>query len=265
MYLEVAYNDWTWKLGRFYGINGYEVVPAPYNFFYTHSYSFAYGQPLTHTGALGEYRYSDETTFYAGYTMGWDGGWENQNDAHTAIGGIRMDWWQDATLTYTFTAGNYGGPRAPLAGGVAIPDEHTGDIFHNSLILEYQLTNAWQYVFEGSIGAQTGVAGARDAHWYGTTHYLFYDINCCWSMGIRAEWFNDEDGARIGRGFASRGDYYSFGVGFNYQPNANLIIRPEVRADYFEATQAGGMTVLPFDGGAEDEQLTLGIDAIYTF
>ena len=53
-YAEVGYNDLTVKVGHFYTIIGYEVVPAPDNFFYSHAYTMQYGEPFTHTGMLGD-------------------------------------------------------------------------------------------------------------------------------------------------------------------------------------------------------------------
>ena len=44
------------KAGHFYTPIGYESVPAPDNFFYTHAYTMQYGEPFTHTGLLGNYK-----------------------------------------------------------------------------------------------------------------------------------------------------------------------------------------------------------------
>ncbi len=40
------------KAGHFYTPLGYETVPAPDNFFYTHAYILNSGEPFTHTGLL---------------------------------------------------------------------------------------------------------------------------------------------------------------------------------------------------------------------
>ena len=52
LYAETDYDDLRIKWGHFYTIIGYEVVPDIGNFFYTHSYTFQYGEPFTHTGVL---------------------------------------------------------------------------------------------------------------------------------------------------------------------------------------------------------------------
>ncbi|MGH8685441.1 MAG: outer membrane beta-barrel protein, partial [Nitrosospira sp.] len=43
-------NGLNLKAGHFYSPTGYETVPAPDNFFYSHAYTFNNGEPFTHTG-----------------------------------------------------------------------------------------------------------------------------------------------------------------------------------------------------------------------
>ena len=67
--------------GHFYTLIGYEVVGAPGNFFYSHSYTMYNSEPFTHTGALAQYAVGDNLTTYAGWVMGWDSGFEDNGDA----------------------------------------------------------------------------------------------------------------------------------------------------------------------------------------
>ena len=53
--VQVAYNDLTVTVGHFFTILGYEVVPAPDNFFYSHAFTMYLAEPFTHTGLLAEY------------------------------------------------------------------------------------------------------------------------------------------------------------------------------------------------------------------
>jgi hypothetical protein len=252
LYATVAYNDLSVKVGHFYTPIGYEVVQATGNFFYTHAYTHNYGEPFTHTGILGQYAASEDTTVYGGYVMGWDSGWENLNDAHMGIGGISLSRWEDATLTWLFVGGDNGFPF--------------GNNYMQSIVLNYALSDAWNYVFQTDFGVNSGIPGpTRDAHWYGVNQYLFYNINDCWAFGTRLEWFRDEDGARIGGGvLANRGSYWDMSLGLNYKPNANVIIRPEVRGDVFDASDEA-IAARPFSGGTKNEQLMVGCDFIFTF
>src|SRR5262245_54385338 len=45
-YLQAGNGTWDVKLGHFYTILGYEVVPSPDNFFYSHAYTMQYGEPF---------------------------------------------------------------------------------------------------------------------------------------------------------------------------------------------------------------------------
>ena len=70
------------KAGHFYTPIGYETVPAPDNFFYTHAYTMQYGEPFTHTGFMGNYAVDKNWGVMGGVvtgsaTGGWDGGWDN--------------------------------------------------------------------------------------------------------------------------------------------------------------------------------------------
>ena len=50
MYVDAAYNDLTVRMGHCAPSIGYEVVAAPGNFFYTHSYALGYSEPVLVTG-----------------------------------------------------------------------------------------------------------------------------------------------------------------------------------------------------------------------
>ncbi|MBN1854494.1 MAG: porin [Pirellulales bacterium] len=253
LYLEVAYNDVTVKLGRFYTIIGYEAVQAPKNFFYSHAYTMNYAEPFTHTGALVEWAWNEETMFYGGYVAGWDTGWENPTDAHMFLGGISLARWENAVLTYALTAGDMG------VGG----NRGQGDLYMHSIVFEYQLTDAWEYVFQSDFAAATNSTNqGENVHAYGINQYLFYEINNCWELGFRFEWFNAEDG-HVVNNYDDPGDYYALTAGLNYRPNPNLIIRPEIRADWFDATNPGA--TLPFADNTSDDQFSAAFDFIFTF
>ena len=107
----------------------------------------------------------------------------------------------------------------------------------------------------------------RQANWYGINQYLFYKINCCWTAGLRFEWFRDEEGfvvtgLRPGNPIAGQffpGNFYETSLGLNYKPNGNWNIRPELRYDWFDGEGQ------PFDGNSSKRQFLFGLDAIYQF
>jgi len=92
--------------------------------------------------------------------------------------------------------------------------------------------------------------------------------NDTWKGGLRFEWFRDEDGTRVGlnrtRNFNNppfAGNVYSLSAGVNWTATRNLVIRPELRADWYD----GNAARLPYQDGNNSSQFMLGFDAILQF
>ncbi len=245
-YAELAINDLRIKMGHFYTNIGWEVVPAPDNFFYSHAYTMFYGEPFTHTGFLAEMPLTDAITGFGGWTMGWDSGFENNNEASTFLGGISTEISENATVIWAVTFGDMGWP-----GGA-----DGGDVYMNSVCLELALTERLTYVFQHDLGINDGL-GAGDNEWYGFNQYFLYTINECWGAGMRVEWFRDDDGTRVAG--AGAGAFTALTAGLNWTPCDNFILRPEIRYDTFDGVAT------PFDGGTEDDQISGGFDMIFLF
>ncbi len=255
LYAEVAVNDLTVKIGRFFTPIGYEVVAAPGNFFYSHAMTQNYGEPFTHTGALASYTYSDDTTIYGGWTMGWDSGFDNFNNASTFLGGISHDINECTNLSWMVNVGDFGDGSQLRNGNNGV----SGDIYMNSWVLQHELTDRLKYVFQHDLGVNSSVPGGANSEWYGINQYVIYTVTDCLSYGLRAEWFRDDDGARVGINTAGAGNYYNLTLGANYKPNSNIIFRPEIRYDKFDGVGN------PYDNGTDNDILTAGFDAIFLF
>lgn len=256
MYAEFAFDDWSIKAGRFYTPIGYEVVPATGNFFYSHSYTCFYAEPFTHTGFIATKKVNDKLSVFGGWVDGWDSGWDNRNGADNFIGGATLTMSEKATLAWTMTAGNWGAGRD--FNGTALS---TGDIYMNSLVLTLKITDKWTYVLQHDLGINSNLATANTS-WYGINQELFYKINDCWSAGGRMEWFRDDDGVRVVAGNA--GNYYEATMGLNFKPHSNLMLRPELRWDWYEGSVATA-TSHPFNDGQSNNQFSAGFDMILTF
>jgi hypothetical protein len=259
-YADFAYNDTTLRVGHFYTILGYEVAPAANNFFYSHSYAFQYAEPITHTGALAMQKWNDRLSFSAGVHKGWDNFDEAPGQDQTSfLGGV----------TLTSEDG-----KSSLAFALTTGDEPGATGFDNrtmySLVYSRKMAcDRLTYVFQHDAGVQNDgvvVVGGpvQDAEWYGINQYLLYQINCCWSTGVRFEWFRDDDGARVAgigdgnaiAGGSFPGNFYEATWGANWRPNPNVVIRPELRYDWFDGTGT------PYNDGTRDHQLTAAVDAI---
>jgi len=250
VYGTLAWDDWTLKAGRFYTTIGYEVVQAPDNFFYSHAYTMYYGEPFTHTGFILSHEINDRWSAYGGWTNGWDSGWSDANGGSTFLGGISAQLTERASLTWAVNAGRFGnGTRG-----------NDGDIYMNSIVFEWNLTERFTYVLQHDLGVNSGLAG-DDTEWYGINQYFLYQLNECWSTGMRFEWFRDDDGARVTDTAGNTGlvgDFYEMTAGLNWKPHANLTVRPELRYDWFDGVGT------PFSGGNTD-QFSGGFDVIATY
>jgi hypothetical protein len=249
LYGEVGYGNLSVKLGHFYTIVGYEVVPAPDNFFYSHAFTMYYAEPFTHTGALATYEAGDNLTFYGGWTAGFDTGFDSFG-GDIFLGGVSMGLGENVTATYACTAGNIG--FGTNASG-----------YSHSVVVDVPLTERLNYVFQtdyidydGIVTSGESLVGQPGAalllRRYGVNNYWFYEINDCLDAGLRFEWFNAEEGPAAGRS-----DLYALTFGLNYQPHPNLRIRPEVRWNQDD----DAFTVNTDD----NDEVGFGMDMILTF
>jgi hypothetical protein len=264
-YVEVGYNNLSVKGGHFYTPIGYEVVPATGNFFYTHAYTMQYGEPFTHTGGIATWKLDDSLSVVGAVVNGWDA-LDRVDDAAMIIAGFSWNNGDDLAVAYNFGFSN---------------DEFTlgGELTNrniSSLVVTYTRGD-WTYVFQNDVGWQLDgnpyANFQQSAEWYGVNQYLFYTINDCWRAGLRAEWFRDDDGVRVGGirpgnplpvaavdpSFA--GNFYEITAGLNWTPHANITVRPEIRYDWYDGEEAPG-GIRPFDDGSRTDQFLYGLDVI---
>ena len=286
-YVQLAVNRFSVIVGRFYTILGYEQVPSPYNFFYSHDYTMAYGEPFTHTGLICEYPLTDSITLLGGWTNGWDQGFHfSANESSTFLGGIQYNTADERTsIMWTVITGYWGKGSVVHSGGVGggPTTMSDGNIYDQSLVLQQMIGKNWTYVFQTDLGINQGtnqVAGTNNTQWYSVVNYLFYNFNYHWAAGIRGEWFSDPQGVRVDRAdlnqlnaqgqsipALNRANYWEITLGVNWRPTNNFRLRPEIRYDW-----ANGMGTNPgrrFNpiGNAYREAtlLTLGMDALWLY
>ena len=281
LYADVARDDLMLRFGHYYAISGYETVPAPTNFFYSHAYSMMY-QPFTFTGMLGCWKPDDRFTFYSGIHDGWNnfsdpmpmsGPWAIRNGSYPGasstagyIGGAVMksdDGRQ--SLAMITTTGNELSPLGPNPADGSLVGNRTlvSTVYTNKLgdHLEYvaQFDSAWQFnsgLAPGNAGQQAGLA-----QWYSFVNWFFWTFNDRWKGGFRVEYFRDNNGYQFVLPFrnvaeASNPGYYTPGfagnfwdvtLGLNYRAGSRWVIRPELRYDWFTPNE--GVTKRPFGRG----------------
>jgi hypothetical protein len=60
------------KAGKFVTLLGYEVIESPLDLNYSRGYLFSLAIPLTTTGGLVSYSFTDWLSAQAGLVLGWD-------------------------------------------------------------------------------------------------------------------------------------------------------------------------------------------------
>ncbi len=251
----------TVKIGHFYTIIGYESVMAPANFFYSHSYTFQYGEPFTHTGLLAEQKFSPRLAVQAGFTNGWNN-WENINGKLGFLGGVRLTSSDQRTvLAFAINTG-----REDDAG------KNNRTMY--SIVLTHQLTCRLRYVLQHDLGAERNAAVNRrfesaDALWYGINQYLFYELTDTTALGLRFEWFRDAENARVFgipiKSLVRGSDYFEITLGLNWEPSEHFILRPEVRWDWSNVDAPLLGVAGMYDDFSKKSQFTLAIDLIARF
>ena len=239
VYAEFAYDKLDVKIGHFFTLVGYEVVPAKDNFFYSHAFTQYYSEPFTHTGAIATYNLTDKLQLMGGWVLGWDTGYDtlDANRGNAIHSGVTWQLTKEIKFVYMMTGGSLG---------------WRGSGYSHSLILDVALTEKLKYVVESDLvatdGAYVGGAflpGAANDD-FSLTQYLLYTVNPCWSFGGRLEWWN-----RAGS------DAYELTGGVNWKPHPNFRLRPEVRYQWGDG--------LVNNLGLPDSSTIFGIDAIVTF
>ncbi len=238
LYGTLASGNLNMKFGHFYTPMGYEVVPSPGNFFYSHALEWYNSEPFTHTGVLADYALNDKVKLYGGWSAGWDTGFDELAGGNAWLGGVSLQLSERLAFTYMCMGGNMG---------------WRGDGYNHSLLFDYTINDRWEYVLESDLVATDGYydtsaipaqfnAGENNDQ-AGIAQYLFYKINYKLKAGLRAEWWKG-DGV----------SYYEVTYGVNYKPIPNLVLRPEVRHQW-----------CPTAADDFEDNTVFGIDGYVTF
>lgn len=268
-YLEVAYNDLTVKMGHFATLTSLEVVPAPLNFFYSHTYLMGgYYDPLLVTGLQAEYKLSDNLTAIGGFNRGWQL-FENPNETLNFLGGVK---WASDDKKSSLSVITIDGPTMTFAG--------FHDVDNLISVYTHQFTECLWSGTQVTVGRENDgsvINPGRDDTWYGFEQIFTYKLNAKWSAGVRYEWVQDNEGSRVAgignvlqtdRGWSGApgfaGNFSDVTIGLNYRPNANWVIRPELRGDFYNGTR-NVQNQLPYNDYNSSYQYTMAVDAIVTF
>jgi len=237
LYMEVGYGDVSVKIGRMLLNFGYESAMAPNNFFYSHSYAFNQVQPYTGSGAVATYTGLDNVSISAGFIEGLNTGFDSNGDALFASVGLELT--DRLGVQYNVVGGR-------LLNNSVEPGAFKGAI--HSIVAAYDIRCDLQYVMEVTLADYEAGNDPRDfGPTAGISNYFIKKMNDCNSVGLRYEWLGQEfEGIKF--------DSHELTLGWNHRRSANLIIRPEVRWDWFTE-----------GGGPSQDHASFAMDAIMTF
>jgi hypothetical protein len=266
--------------GKFDTLVGYEVIDAPSNPFFSHSYIFA-EEPFTHTGLLGIYNLFDPSdatqslVVTAGFSRGWDQATKDDNGDLDIMGQVKWTVTNKWSVIFTGITGNENAGTSTADGWRTILDLNGTYTVSDQITLGYNGLFGWQAQDGGfNPGVAGPVADTGTGIWYGVAAYAQWKPNDYVAVNARAEWFDDQDGAAPtflssgAPGSNNSNVYYEFTLGVTYKPFADdkylngLAIRPEVRWDYADpAAFSNNAAGLP----TQNDQFTFGAEAYFAF
>ncbi|HEY1736715.1 MAG TPA: outer membrane beta-barrel protein [Methylovirgula sp.] len=287
------------KAGQWVTLLGSEVIDAPSNIFYSHSYIFNYGIPLKDTGVLAVAHVNDTVDIYAGAITGVNTsvGWASpafgdpgdNNNAPGFEGGIGLNKLFNGAVT-VLAATNIAPDNANTPIGIAgcACNPNTDWRFLNDAVVTWTATDKLTLTAEGNYATdQSALVGSA----YGAAGYASYQLLDWLKVNGRAEVFRDNSGFYVG-GFQNNFDFVDVEHGYATQAPVlaagpttygeltagltitpalpketpylkSVTIRPEVRWD----TSLSGNTPYGTNGGngTKSSQTTIGGDVILHF
>ena len=281
------------KLGQYATQLGADVIPAPGNFFYSHSYIFQFGIPFKHTGGYATVHALPWLDLYAGGDAGANtaafGGDTNNEPAFLGAIGLTL---LEGTLTI-FGAAHVGpelGTPARVFG--FRPDDDIRQMY--DVVVTWKITDAltsmteFNYIRDNH-NSDLGASSGGKAWGGGIAQYLTYKLNDQFAIGGRGEVWrgdgflvaafpNNRDFLDVEKGKPTQvsivtqtAKYLEFTLGVNYKPFTEVkylegfTLRPEVRYDRAFDTPARPYDNTRTGAGTDNDQWTFGIDFILPF
>jgi len=279
-------NGLTIKGGKFVTLLGYEYINPTLNAFYTHSYLFSFGIPLTQTGVLASYTFpklfnGNDWTFIAGITRGWNQSVRDNNAEPDFLGEVSGNITSDGKLGFTFNMSE--GPEAfhdnsdywtvlELVPTYKFSDQLSfamdtlyGDFPHGAGVDVGHQSNT-------SLTPPVNVYDGKSDEWYAIAPYAAYKLNSYVTFNLRGEWYRDDGGYTLANLNGNEATNF-YEVTLNAQikplPNSDLFqwlqFRPEVRFDWASHKSYNGSDVALTGSQGQRSELTFAIDAIMQF
>src|SRR5664279_3591127 len=252
--LQQAFVSWIAPVGSGFRLDagefvthfGYEVIDGydGYNDNATRSLLFGYTIPFTHTGLKASYTFSDQLAGMFEICNGWDDARDNNSSKSV---GAQLAWTPSKTVT---VYGNFmTGPERTNVNS----DPRT--LFN--VVAQWKLSDLTVFTLDAVYGSEKGaVTPGATASWSAIAGYARLGLSEAFAFCLRAEYFNDADGARTG----TIQKLKELTVTPEVKVSSHLIFRGDLRVDWSDAdvfSKKGGV----FKGN----QPTVLLNVIYLF
>jgi Putative beta-barrel porin-2, OmpL-like. bbp2 len=233
-------------LGKFVTHFGYEVIDGydSYNDNATRSFLFGFTIPFAHTGLKASYTFSDQLAGMFELCNGWDVARDNNSSKSI---GLQLTWMPSKTVT---VYGNFmtGPERANV-------NSDPRNLFN--VVAQWKLTDLTVFTLDAVYGSEKGaVTPGKTASWSGIAGYARLGISDAFAFCLRAEYFNDADGARTGTVQKVK----ELTVTPEVKVSSHLIFRGDLRVDWSDADVFRNN-----DGVFKGNQATVLLNGIYLF
>lgn len=278
------------KLGQYVTLEGAEVITAPDNPLYSHTYIFNFGIPFKHTGVMTTTHVNPVLDIYAGVDTGVNTTFGNRfncfdcgdnNKAAAFHGGAALNLFDGKLAVVATTHIGPENPNTALVQAACACNPNSALRYLNDVAITYKATDKLTLITDMNYIRDDGFR----ADGGGVAQYVVYTINDWLKVVGRGEIWRDDKGFFVAafplnndfinaeHGFPNasysggRTTYGALTAGLTITPTlpANplmiktMMIRPEVRFD----TSLNGTT--PFATGTKRSQFTFGGDLVIPF
>lgn len=232
--------------GKFVTHFGYEVIEGydGYNGNASRSFLFGFTIPFTNTGLKASYAFSDQLAGMFVLCNGWDVARDNNSSKSL---GLQLTWTPEKTVT---VYGNFmTGPER------ADTNSDRRNLFN--VVAQWKLTDLTVLALEAVYGSEKGaVTPGETASWSGIAGYARLGMSDVFAVCLRAESFNDTDGARTG----TPQKVTEVTVTPEFKVSSHLIFRGDLRVDWSDSD-----VFRKKDGLFKGNQPTILLNGIYLF
>ncbi|MBK9063010.1 MAG: porin [Acidobacteria bacterium] len=233
-------------LGKFVTHFGYEVIEGydGWNDNATRSFEFGFGMPSAHTGLKASYAFSDQLAGMLEIVNGWDVARDNNTSKSI---GVQLTWTPSKSVT---VFGNF--MTGPERANVNSDPRNLFDV-----VAQWKLSDLTVFTVDALYASEKGaVAPGETASWWAIAGYARLGLSDSFAFCLRAEYFDDADGARTG----AAQKLTEVTVTPEWKATPHLIFRADLRVDWSNAD-----VFVKNDGAFKGNQATVLLNGIYVF